>query len=163
MMNMKKIFFLLAIASFVACTNDDISVISTIEKCTTENPTEFLNSQNNPIVTDQSATEVATAFWADFNNTTRAVVEDLEYDFETIYSEDGPQMYVFNFKDRGFVVVSATKEYYPILAYSEDGTFPIGEEKEGLKMWLDDTKYAISNCDQQADSIIPRSYIHPPR
>lgn len=150
---MKKLFYLMTIALFTACTNDDFFEINAVENSTTENPTEFISSQNNPIVTDQSATEVATAFWADFNNTTRAVVDDMEYDLGIVYSDNAPQMYVFNFKEGGFVVVSATREYYPILAYSEDGTFPIGDEKEGLKMWLDDVKGAISNSAQQEDSI----------
>lgn len=148
MMNMKKLLYLMAISLFAACTNDEI--INTIETVEIGNADEL---SDGSVVSSLNATGVATAFWSDFNGTTRADIDNLEYDLVTIYSEDTPQMYVFNFKEGGFVLVSATKEFYPILAYSEDGTFPVGEEKEGLKMWLDDTKYAISNCDQQADSI----------
>ena len=147
-----KAFAMSAIVMLCVSCNENLNVVDELTE-NVENIDELSNNQNSPVVTGQGATEVATAFWADFNNTTRAAVEDLEYDFETIYSEDGPQMYVFNFKDGGFVVVSATKEYYPILAYSEDGTFPVGEEKEGLKLWLDDVKGAISNSAQQEDSI----------
>lgn len=145
---MKKLLYLMAILLFAACTNDEI--INTVEIVEIGNADEL---SDGSVVSSQNATGVATAFWSDFNGTTRADIDNLEYDLLTIYSENTPQMYVFNFKEGGFVVVSATKEFYPILAYSEDGTFPVGEEKEGLKMWLDDTKYAISNCDQQADSI----------
>ena len=106
----------------------------------TEHIKDLTYNQSNSVVTSQDATEVASAFWADINSATRAKVDNPEYELSTIYSGNEPQMYVFNFKNGGFVVVSATKDYYPILAYSEDGTFPVGEEKSGLKVWLPNTR-----------------------
>lgn len=147
-----KAFAMSGIVMLCVSCNENLNVVDELTD-NVENIDELSNNQNSPVVTGQGATEVATAFWADFNNTTRAVVDDMEYDLGIVYSDNAPQMYVFNFKEGGFVVVSATREYYPILAYSEDGTFPIGDEKEGLKMWLDDVKGAISNSAQQEDSI----------
>ena len=119
----------------------------------TEHIKDLTYNQSNSVVTSQDATEVASAFWADINSATRAKVDNPEYELSTIYSGNEPQMYVFNFKNGGFVVVSATKDYYPILAYSEDGTFPVGEEKSGLKVWLNETKQAIFNSAQQESSV----------
>ena len=50
-------------------------------------------------------------------------------------------MYVINFADdAGFVVVSATKKYEPILAFSDKGNFNVNNENlpDGLKQWKTD-------------------------
>lgn len=45
-------------------------------------------------------------------------------DVETFYDEFGnPALYVVNFDEGGYIVVSAQKSYYPILACSEKGNF----------------------------------------
>ncbi|MDE5627902.1 MAG: Spi family protease inhibitor, partial [Candidatus Amulumruptor sp.] len=46
---------------------------------------------------------------------------------DAINDEDGnPLMYVVNYTDnKGFVILSASKEYYPILAESDEGSFDL--------------------------------------
>lgn len=49
-------------------------------------------------------------------------------EMRTIYGENNvPSMYVINYEGGGFVIVSATKNYYPILAYSETGSMNVEE------------------------------------
>lgn len=59
----------------------------------------------------------------------------------TIYNENGvPCMYVINYESGGFVIVSATKNYYPILAYSETGSMNVEEAmKTGFSVWSEKT------------------------
>lgn len=62
-------------------------------------------------------------------------------EIRTIYNENGvPCMYVINYESGGFVIVSATKNYYPILAYSETGSMNVEEAmKTGFSVWSEKT------------------------
>lgn len=56
-------------------------------------------------------------------------------------------MYVINFADdAGFVVVSATKKYEPILAFSDKGNFNVNDENmpDGVKQWKIDVVDVIN-------------------
>ena len=60
-----------------------------------------------------------------------------EYSVETIYDDSQePLVYVVNRpQNGGFMIISATKNYDPILAYNTTGHFSVGGEKpDGLKM-----------------------------
>ena len=147
-----KVFTLSAIV-VLCCSCNEKYDIADLNSEQTEKANESSNELENSVVTSQDAADVASAFWTGINNVSRANAENLEYEQETIYTENKPQMYVFNFDEGGFVLVSATKKYFPILAYSEDGTFTTGKEPIGLKMWLEETKYAQSCFEQQTDSV----------
>ncbi|MCD8295531.1 MAG: C10 family peptidase [Clostridia bacterium] len=60
-------------------------------------------------------------------------------------AEGNPAIYVINFENnKGFILVSATKNYLPVLAYSDTGSFTVSEEMpEGLKMWKEETVSTI--------------------
>jgi hypothetical protein len=53
-------------------------------------------------------------------------------------------MYIFNYED-GFTIISAAKGVFPILAYSDEGSFGENEDENnaGLSVWLDCTKKDI--------------------
>ncbi|MDE6928183.1 MAG: Spi family protease inhibitor [Muribaculaceae bacterium] len=60
------------------------------------------------------------------------------YSLSTIYDSTGnPAIYVVNYDNNaGFVLVSATKDYHPILAYAEIGNYDIMNSRPyGLDMW----------------------------
>ena len=58
---------------------------------------------------------------------------------------NNPSMYVVNYPEGGWVIVGASKNYYPVLAYSDEGSFEIKPEAEmgGAFIWLEETKEAI--------------------
>ena len=62
-------------------------------------------------------------------------------------AKNSPLAYVVNHKGGGWTMVSATKEYYPILAYSETHSFPLEQiiNNEGLNLWLDEISQAIQS------------------
>ena len=69
-------------------------------------------------------------------------------------NEDGaPLMYVFNYPDGGFVIVSATKDYYPILAYSDESCFDTSAGIGGVTEWIKSTKNAILSNESLNDSV----------
>ncbi|ETK04440.1 hypothetical protein T229_08945 [Tannerella sp. oral taxon BU063 isolate Cell 5] len=66
-------------------------------------------------------------------------------------------MYVINYR-KGFAIVSATKEVFPILAYSDEGNFDASEledmennENIGLSIWWDLTKESIIEAKKKTD------------
>ena len=66
-------------------------------------------------------------------------------------------MYVINYR-KGFAIVSATKEIFPILAYSDEGNFDASEvedmennENIGLSIWWDLTKEGIIEAKKKVD------------
>lgn len=63
----------------------------------------------------------------------------------TTVEEDGvPQMYIINYPNGGWAIVSATRNYFPILAFSEKGYFVLNEEAPGgLLAWMEDTQESI--------------------
>ena len=64
---------------------------------------------------------------------------------KTICEEGKPIMYVFNYPNGGFVIISATKDYYPILAYSDEFNFDTSLNIDGVTSWIEETKDAVSS------------------
>jgi hypothetical protein len=67
--------------------------------------------------------------------------------------------YVVNYKnDKGFVLIGGTRNYYPILAYSDEGTFTLDDNNMpyGIKMWMDEIKSIIKEQIKQTcvDSLV---------
>ena len=66
-----------------------------------------------------------------------------------------PMYYIVNYSnDQGFVIVSATKNYVPILGYFENGNFDPAAKNHPLLSYLDDFKYDIAPINTiQVDSL----------
>lgn len=76
-----------------------------------------------------------------------------------VLDEDGsPLMYILNYKNGGFVIISATKDYYPVLAFSDKGSFVLSDQVNGVSIWLNDTKKQIKNSISLNDSIKTKIY-----
>ncbi len=69
-----------------------------------------------------------------------------DYELSTVNDEMGETTFhiVNNGNNAGFAIISATKKFTPILAYSYDGNFNADEEKpEALKYWMKEAQEAI--------------------
>lgn len=153
---MKKLIFTLLISYNLVSCDESILISHDNEVISNDNQENDHNSYcnlNSIFLSKEDAVDVATKFWTDSNTATRSSIENTDYDINILCSDGVPQMYVINYKNGGFVIVSATKAFYPILAYSEDGTFPVRQEEVGLRIWLEETKRAISDYAQVQDSI----------
>ncbi|WP_300878788.1 Spi family protease inhibitor, partial [uncultured Alistipes sp.] len=87
-------------------------------------------------VSEAAVRSVAALFGAD--EATRAGEREIE-SVHTLRSQSGDALcYVVNYRgDRGFVVVSATKDYMPVLAFSDEGRFDVESiDKTGVSVWL---------------------------
>ena len=65
--------------------------------------------------------------------------------YATIREDEQDLMHVFNYEDGGFIIVGATRNYYPILAYSDKGAFVLQNDMGPVDVWLDETKVCIKN------------------
>lgn len=65
---------------------------------------------------------------------------------EVVFNAEGnPSMYVFNFPQGGFVVISAVKDLYPVLAYNTEGSFDTNAEIPGFSAWIKDVNTLTEN------------------
>lgn len=76
---------------------------------------------------------------------------------EAVTDENGdPLIYVVNYtNDQGYVVLSATTAYTPILAQSDEGRFDLADldQNHPVNFWLDEQKYIVKHADALPDSI----------
>ena len=77
---------------------------------------------------------------------------------ETISENGLVLMYLVNYSDSGFVIVSATKDFYPILAYSDESNLDLNNNIYGIDEWLEDTKHEIKTCSQKCDSVKAKNH-----
>ena len=65
----------------------------------------------------------------------------------TVTSDNGDNcFYVFNVGENGFVIISASDNYHPILAYSEESNFDMGNEHNGAMFMLENFRLDIANA-----------------
>lgn len=80
----------------------------------------------------------------------RARTQSRQYTISTIIDKLGnPAIYVINYADdSGFVLVSATKKFTPVLAYSQSGNYSIaGLAPDGVRSWQNGMISAIAAVD----------------
>lgn len=63
-----------------------------------------------------------------------------------------PYYYVFNFKEGGWVIISADRRTMPILAYSNNGYFDDNNKPIGVVIWEENTKKHISKLRMKSSS-----------
>ena len=120
--------------------------------------TEHTNQvEQGPFVTMEKALNTADLFMGSNGavaNTRSTVTESPGPSTVHTMEKDGkPMMYVVNYDKGGFAIISATRDYMPILAYSEDGYFDVSSIQGGLSLWVDETMTAVEASGEQADSV----------
>lgn len=139
---MKKVL-LLSLISLCACTEpqDILPDGQTFEQTSSK-----LDVTKTLSVSKTTALSVANNFFnKEMSRNTSLTAEEV---FSLNDSIGSPLMYVINYSQGGFVIVSSKKTYYPIIAYSEKNNFPKGdipEGLEGLENWMQNIKKDISD------------------
>ncbi|MFI3298160.1 MAG: C10 family peptidase [bacterium] len=104
------------------------------------------NLQNNTEVDDFAVSEeIATIISNNYMEMNNVPITKSNISLKTVYDNNNePAIYIINYNDEGFTIISADKRSYPILAYSDSNSFynndtiPIYVEK-----WIDNTTYSI--------------------
>lgn len=71
------------------------------------------------------------------------------YSVDSLKAKDGSlTAFVVNFaNDGGFILLSPTKKYYPVLAYSDKGRFDVNVSGSPVEVWAEDMSDVIGNVD----------------
>ncbi|MDE5677484.1 Spi family protease inhibitor [Phocaeicola sp.] len=118
---MKHYSFLILLSLYLlSCTSDIIMEDNSQE--VTENCLKQSENLRTTELTCSDAQKIASIFQ---HRTQSRAVKNVIKDINTITdNQSNPLMYIINYENNGgYVIVSATKKYYPILAYSDTGTF----------------------------------------
>ena len=159
---MKKLFFLFVIGFSLffmfACESMYEPPVSNVNNANEIFKMDVIENDEASITTEEVHKIIAKAYLLinkDDNNNSLITLND--YTLRTINDNDGNiALYIANFKgNKGFVVVSATKDYEPILALSEKGSFPDYDKTPApLEAWKKETIIAIKNSKNiQLDSL----------
>ena len=90
-------------------------------------------SENIP---KEKATKLAVNFFkSGIENKSLELSLDIS-EIHTIFTNETPVFYAFNFKDGGFVVTPTDDLFYPVLAFSFEGNFSEMEFPPNLKDWM---------------------------
>lgn len=144
---------LVAVAVAVGCQQEDFSV----EKKQTEQTT--LLALQAKIDLSQKVTEQTVENVANFFSKKKFASRSADREIKDICaindSIGNPFCYVVNYgNSSGFIIVSATKDYNPILAYSETGSFDVDKiNTSGTSVWLNEQSHYLSLASELPDSI----------
>lgn len=150
-MKIKSLFYqfvigLLAFAPILAsCDSDDVTLAKV------DDAQQSVDLQS---ITQAVAVDVAARFTDRKNGDVAKAASRSTLPIETIKdNNDNVIAYAVNYEDGGWVVVSATKAYYPILAYSDEGQFAFdkSDQTTGLEIWIDEIGLAIESADSFDD------------
>lgn len=144
---MKRLSLLSAIAAIllIACNEID-NVGFDMESAVDQQMVGKTHSIN---VTQNEASGIADMFMCSYVGSDMSLTKSADtkrISSSATVREDGQDlMYVFNYEDGGFVIVGSTRNYYPILAYSDKGSFVLQDDMGPVAVWLDETKVSIKN------------------
>lgn len=104
------------------------------------------------------ATEIADLFFSELTEgrvSTKSAsrTQRSSTSIETLSENSNPLMYIINYPNGGFVIMGTTKNYYPVLAYSNKNSFEITSEMNGVSVWLEETKEALKTSNSFNDTI----------
>ena len=157
--NMKNLKFkftaiTLAVATLFSCNNEEQSYDVQQVKVTKEGNLIERNVQN---LSSVDAAKLAKQFSINENEGGSRTAFDVAIkDIQTITSETGePLMYVVNYaNNKGFTVISATKNYAPVLAYSDEGYLNVNDASFTDNIFIDEYKtYIESVVGLECDSL----------
>lgn len=146
---MKNLFYYLAVLLCVAMLLFSCNRIDTVGFDNESVATKDMTSAHSLKVTHQEAQGVADMFLRSEAGSvifqTKSAKAKRVSSSSTVREDGQELMYIFNYDDGGFVIVGATRDYYPILAYSDKGSFVLREDMGPVDVWLDETKVCIKN------------------
>lgn len=150
----KRSVYALMLAFLVSCSTDETVSVN-----------ELSNTEKSAYVACPDTTKVVTM--ADLQSITkmyqhptlqsRSNAEKEIADIHPVYGEDNeiPLFYIINYKDNeGFIIISGSKDYLPVLAYSPTGTFNMDVAgNDGVSDWINQQKEVLSNTVAFPDSL----------
>ncbi|MDR0894767.1 MAG: C10 family peptidase [Prevotellaceae bacterium] len=135
---------------FACSTDDDLVFIDEMDQ--KQEVSSQVNEKDDVFVHVDKATEIADLFFKELTGTSVSTRSG-GHSVQTVSDSVKPLMYVVNYANGGFVIIGSTQNYYPVLAYSDKGSFELGSNTGGVSGWLEETKGIIQVSDAFSDSI----------
>ena len=113
----------------------------------------------NPVVTVNEAKQTAANF---LNEQCYINAESIHLTLEQVVTDDNgePLYYRFQLNDQGFVIVSANKNYYPILAFSYESNFEASEESSAFCEGYKENIQAVKNANAPVNAGVTKAWNH---
>lgn len=143
-----NILVALSTATLLFSCNDSISEPPSPVEEPSRTPITTTVPDTSSIVTEAKAMQIALTQLAPQGS--RAAETEIK-SVESLTDSLGiAQMYIVNFaNNRGFVIVSASKDYLPVIAESDHGNFDINNisPDHPVNIWIAEQKFKISHAD----------------
>lgn len=144
-----------ATTTFLSCNQSDEFIPDVEEVQITQE--DGLIERNILNLSTDDASKLAKRFANnDYGGESRTASTITIKDIQTVTSETGtPLMYVVNYTDnKGFTVISATKNYTPVLAYSDEGYLNVNDASFTENIFMNEYKtYVESVVNVESDSL----------
>lgn len=113
----------------------------------------------NPVVTVNEAKQTAANF---LNEQCYINAESIHLTLQQVVRDDNgePLYYRFQLNDQGFVLVSANKNYYPILAFSYESNFEASEESSAFCDGYKKNIQAVKNANAPVNAGVTKAWNH---
>ena len=113
--------------------------------CEKEGMKEHNQYINTEIVDFNTAKQIAEKFTFEMSNSNKkSTITKKTIKEEIVLNDDGlPSLYIFNYQDSGFIIMSAEQNEVPILAYCNEGIFDEENMPLGVALWIETTKENI--------------------
>ena len=145
----------LAVATLFSCNNSDEQSYDVQQVKVTQE--DNLIERNILNLSSVDASKLAKQFSInEYEGGSRTASDVAIKDIQTVASETGePLMYVVNYaNNKGFTVISATKNYAPVLAYSDEGYLNVDDASFTDNIFIDEYKtYIESVVGLECDSL----------
>ncbi len=114
-----------AIASLIGCSDNDEHSLFNDNMVSRAISYEINIPDTTQEVTESTAIKVARMFMKS-ESESRSAAKVIESVTPIIDADGVPQMYIVNYmNNQGYVIVSATKDYYPVIAFSDAGHYDL--------------------------------------
>lgn len=142
----KTLFFIFILLSCYSCKNNEEPNFKT--NGTSLESSELNNLKIDPFSINLSTLDgikVAKLFLGKEIKTKGGSIRPTVENVSIVNNENKePLMYIVNFSNqKGFTIISATKKYNPILAYSDIGSFSLSTDNDNIKNWIEEHKNII--------------------
>lgn len=158
-MKAKILLVATTLMALFACTNEDLSKAVLEQQETPVMIDAYISViDTSSVVNAEKAQHVARLFNSKFlpSVATKSTVEKEVAEVKLVQDEEGTGLfYIVNYAhNQGYVLVSATQDYEPVLAYSEKGNFTVDEAgNTGVSVWLNEQRENMRSVDSLPDSI----------
>lgn len=160
----RVVFFVVSSLLAFSCTQDENLVVQTEKSESGAQMVLQASSGENVSISDVAV--ISENFWKERRTgvamrTMANAVKSIQ-EIHPILNEEGTDTtaFVVNYANNaGFIIVGGTRNYYPILAYADEGFFATDEDEQpgGVKMMLAEYEYAM-NEQSKTDTVSYLSY-----